>query len=168
MFSWWGCAASLADLDLVTYARRYIFLCRGTNVWVVTWDNVPNSISADRSLYKHKADNAVHSRSYNLRWPPEDLWMILLSESAWRRCVCQRLFPASILYKSVAGQYRPVSYPDGPITARYRFIKNAYWFIRLQKLICHVNENESVLGLCQQELCFSLISCVYLYLNDLL
>ena len=34
--------------------------------------------------------------------------------------------PASILYKSIAGRYRPVSYPDGPITARYRFIKNAY------------------------------------------
>ena len=35
--------------------------------------------------------------------------------------------PVSILYKSIAGRYRPVSYPDGPITARYRFIKNAYW-----------------------------------------
>ena len=34
---------------------------------------------------------------------------------------------ASILYKSIAGRYRPVSYPDGPITTRYRFIKNAYW-----------------------------------------
>ena len=38
-----------------------------------------------------------------------------------------RLVPASILYKSIAGRYRPVSYPDGPITARYRLIKNAYW-----------------------------------------
>ena len=35
--------------------------------------------------------------------------------------------PASILYKSTAGRYRPVSYPDGPITVRCRFIKNAYW-----------------------------------------
>ena len=35
--------------------------------------------------------------------------------------------PASILYKSIAGRYRPVSYPDGPIMARYRFIKNASW-----------------------------------------
>ena len=35
--------------------------------------------------------------------------------------------PASILYKSIADRYRPVSYPDGPITDRYRFIKNAYW-----------------------------------------
>ena len=38
-----------------------------------------------------------------------------------------KVIPASILYKSIAGRYRPVSYPDGPITARYRFIKNAYW-----------------------------------------
>ena len=35
--------------------------------------------------------------------------------------------PSNILYKSIAGRYRPVSYPDGPITARYRFIKNASW-----------------------------------------
>ena len=31
-------------------------------------------------------------------------------------------FPAGILYKSTADRYRPVSYPDGPITARYRFM----------------------------------------------
>ena len=37
------------------------------------------------------------------------------------------VYPVSILYKSVAGRYRPVSYPDGPITVRYRFIKNASW-----------------------------------------
>ena len=36
-------------------------------------------------------------------------------------------YPASILYKSTAGRYRPVSYPDGPMMARCRFIKNAYW-----------------------------------------
>ena len=35
--------------------------------------------------------------------------------------------PASILYKSISGRYRPVRVADGPITARYRFIKNAYW-----------------------------------------
>ena len=34
---------------------------------------------------------------------------------------------ASILYKSIAGRYRPVIYSDGPIMARSRFIKNAYW-----------------------------------------
>ena len=34
---------------------------------------------------------------------------------------------AGILYKSIAGRYRPVKVTDGPIKARYRFIKNAYW-----------------------------------------
>ena len=39
------------------------------------------------------------------------------------------IFPASILYKSIAGPYQPVRVADGPITARYRFIKNAYWVL---------------------------------------
>ena len=39
--------------------------------------------------------------------------------------------PVSILYKSIAGRYRPVGYPDGPISARYRFIKNAGWGYRM-------------------------------------
>ena len=47
-------------------------------------------------------------------------------------------FPASILYKSIAGRYRPVSYPDGPRTARYRFIKNAYWVRRIQHYLIQV------------------------------
>ena len=32
-----------------------------------------------------------------------------------------RLYPVSILHKSIAGRYRPVRVADGPITARYRF-----------------------------------------------
>ena len=44
-------------------------------------------------------------------------------------CILSSVTPASILYKSIAGRHRPVSYPDGPMTARYRFIKNAYWDI---------------------------------------
>ena len=39
----------------------------------------------------------------------------------------QEIYPPSILYKSIADRYRAISYPDGPISARYRFIKNAYW-----------------------------------------
>ena len=35
------------------------------------------------------------------------------------------VYPVSILYKSIAGRYRPVRVADGPITVRYRFIKNA-------------------------------------------
>ena len=30
-------------------------------------------------------------------------------------------YPASILRKSTSDRHRPVSYPDGPMTARYRF-----------------------------------------------
>ena len=36
--------------------------------------------------------------------------------------LCWFLSPTSILYKSIVGRYRPVSYPDGPITARYGFM----------------------------------------------
>ena len=35
--------------------------------------------------------------------------------------------PVSILYKSIAGRYRPIKLADGPIMALYRFIKNASW-----------------------------------------
>ena len=36
--------------------------------------------------------------------------------------------PVSILYKSIADRYRLVRVADGPITARYRFMKkNASW-----------------------------------------
>ena len=40
--------------------------------------------------------------------------------------------PVSILYKSIAGRYRPVRVAGGPITARYRFIKNASWVLAAQ------------------------------------
>ena len=40
-------------------------------------------------------------------------------------CWVNVLAPVSILYKSTAGRYQPVRVADGPITARYRFIKNA-------------------------------------------
>ena len=40
-------------------------------------------------------------------------------------------YPTSILCKSIAGRYRPVRVANGPITARCRFIKNAYWVTTL-------------------------------------
>ena len=46
-------------------------------------------------------------------------------------------YPASILYKSTAVRYRPVSYPDRPITTRYRFKKNAYWASSLRQKVMH-------------------------------
>ena len=39
--------------------------------------------------------------------------------------------PVSILYKSIAGRYRPVRVADGPTTARYRFIKNTSWVLTI-------------------------------------
>ena len=36
-----------------------------------------------------------------------------------------RSYPVNILYKFIAGRYRPVRVADGPITARYRYIKDA-------------------------------------------
>ena len=35
--------------------------------------------------------------------------------------------PISILYKPIAGRYRPVRVADRPITTHYKFIKNAIW-----------------------------------------
>ena len=45
----------------------------------------------------------------------------------FRHLFLQLRYPASILYKSIAGRYRPVNNPDGPISGSYRLIKNAYW-----------------------------------------
>ena len=38
------------------------------------------------------------------------------------------IIPVSIFYKFIASRYRPVRVADGPITARYRFIKTASWY----------------------------------------
>ena len=54
-----------------------------------------------------------------------DEW--ILFTVVYKRSTANGKISASILYKSTADRYRPVSYPDGPITARCRFIKNAYW-----------------------------------------
>ena len=35
--------------------------------------------------------------------------------------------PVRILHKYIAGRYRPIRVADGPITSRYRFIKNVSW-----------------------------------------
>ena len=45
-----------------------------------------------------------------------------------------RINRVSILYKSIAGRYRPVRVADGPITARYRVIKNASWEYAIKQL----------------------------------
>ena len=55
-----------------------------------------------------------------------------------------RCYPVSILYKSIADRYRPVTVGDGPITVRYRFIKNASWVDALNRCFnsqCHGNRS---------------------------
>ena len=63
------------------------------------------------------------------KWPSYKFTQI--SESAyWSQRTGKhklRYCQVSILYKSKAGRYRPVRVADGPITARFRFIKNASW-----------------------------------------
>ena len=52
------------------------------------------------------------------------------------------VYQASILYKSTAGRYRPVRVADGPITARCRFIKYAYWvYLKVYFLMVRLRRN---------------------------
>ena len=53
-------------------------------------------------------------------------------------------FPVSILYKSIAGRYRPVRVADRPITARCRFVKNASWVIGS----CVINKQHTLMWPC--------------------
>ena len=53
-------------------------------------------------------------------------------------------FPVSIFYKSIAGRYRPVKVGDGPITASYRFIKNASLGFRLNAIVQHQQQEKPV------------------------
>ena len=73
------------------------------------------------------------------------------------------LYPASILYKSIAGRYGPVSYPDGPIMARYRFIKNAYW--EVNKVLSSYKANTCVAKTACAGMCALTGTCNYLTAN---
>ena len=53
--------------------------------------------------------------------------ILLFGVASELRARLRRGNPVSILFKSIAGRYRPVRVADGPITTRYRFIKNANW-----------------------------------------
>ena len=50
--------------------------------------------------------------------------------------LCLAACTVSILFKSIAGRYRPVRVADGPITARFRFINNASWVGGLSWCFC--------------------------------
>ena len=70
-----------------------------------------------------------------VKWLFFSLKLSALLEDLVAEGSCKGSSPAGILYKSIAGRYRPASYPDGPISARYRFIKNAGWVRGSQKCL---------------------------------
>ena len=49
-------------------------------------------------------------------WIIVSILVTLKSEHRFKPVLDGAYTPANILYKSTAGHYRPVSYPDGPIT----------------------------------------------------
>ena len=80
------------------------------------------------------APNQVHQYSF-MGIDHETFFLLSFSPFCWfKKGSCQFLakeyaqvladylenYPASILRKSTSGRHRPVSYPDGPMTARYR------------------------------------------------
>ena len=70
--------------------------------------------------------SAVSNNSVSRQWRPNcPGWSVFSLSSGSESSVCMVLhksaLPASILRKSISGRHRPVSYPDGPMTARYRF-----------------------------------------------
>ena len=65
------------------------------------------------------------------------------------------MYLVSILYKSIAGPNRPVRVADGPITARYRFIKNASWVVTIKGfanaiLLCKAPANKRLSERCRK------------------
>ena len=59
----------------------------------------------------------------------------------------ETIIPESILYKSIADRFRPARVADGPVTARYIFIKNASWDVSkykhdLAKLYTYLYQNK--------------------------
>ena len=62
-----------------------------------------------------------------------------LQTSRYKYTSCNlKTTPVSILYKSIAGGYRPLRVADKQIMARYRFLKNASWEEMLDWLLIGV------------------------------
>ena len=67
-------------------------------------------------------------------------------------------YPASILHKSIAGLYWSVRVADGPITARYRFIKYVNWEAAI-KLISIIIKLHTFIHFCHVLICSSHTTC---------
>ena len=88
-----------------------------------------NELTVNGQLYKQDSDmlNGWRDHFKTLATPSEDgdfdnKYSKMVSEELPIIVDICKDSPTSILHKSIAGRYRPVSYPDGPITARYRFM----------------------------------------------
>ena len=62
-----------------------------------------------------RASVQFHWGAFAVDWYKSQVWWLIVSLDT------EHVYPASILRKSTSGRHRPVSYPDGPMTARYRF-----------------------------------------------
>ena len=120
----------LSDLNKL---QRFDIYLKKINVQVYT------ILSLDRKMKRkryEKNSKKGHwqgfTRYYNCLMlsplPPHSIWVISLMSGynkTWysvnERWTGRGSIPASILRKSTSGRHRPVSYPDGPMTARYRF-----------------------------------------------
>ena len=67
-----------------------------------------------KSAYAHREDSDQPAH-------PQTNWNASSLSQSEKKCTTL----VSILHKSIGGRYRPVRVADGPMTARYRFIKNA-------------------------------------------
>ena len=84
--------------------------------WMVKWDT--------HSAYHHVSINDLHTDflGFSLTYPGDTLFMkFVVLPFGLSTAPYTYTNPASILRKSTSGRHRPVSYPDGPMTARYRF-----------------------------------------------
>ena len=113
---------------------------------------------------KQNNQSSIHLTKNSTRHAPDRLqkvMMLMISVLSTRqsiRVICVKMvyklrssvaLPSSqlrsILYKSIAGRYQPISYPEGQITARYRFI---FWVFCL--CVCNF-----LCGICGVLICFS-------------
>ena len=103
----------------------------GDSVWLSLF--ICDTVVCEAASHKLKKNKAISSLFHNKEITMLALWkhaysnILKFSPPKNENSSRKHAYPVSILFKSIAGRYRPVRVADGPITARYRFIKNASW-----------------------------------------
>ena len=132
--------------ELTSYPRRAVHCTHKTSTQTNNWSssgvlkanrNNPVNIrlSSSKTIRIQRFEETYSLVGIHLIWAANS-WDMCASEDTDQsahsrvlfRIFAERSFgylkmysPASILRKSTSGRHRPVSYPDGPMTARYRF-----------------------------------------------